>query len=264
MKIKNLTFALMLSGLASMPAHAGFELVDVEEPVAETVAAPQPVAAKPAAVKQVAAKQEVKTEVKAGHTAGLISVGRQPDLIPEAKGFGTEVTLKDALTQLVPNNFNVYNDGNARLGSSVSWKANGRNWVQALEAVAQATGTEITLNWNDRTISLAAATTGTVNVNAAVGNVIGKNAWTISTKDRTIRSAVQRWATDAGWNVDWAVPKDFPIEFDTTFSGDFETAVSGVLEALSGTDYPIQACAYQNNTLRIVRFGDASLCQITK
>lgn len=48
-----------------------------------------------------------------------------------------------------------------------------------------------------------------------------------------IRTDLQKWAKQSGWTVVWHVPKDWIIPHNTTYYGNFQTAVSQVVKNLS-------------------------------
>ena len=75
----------------------------------------------------------------------------------------------------------------------------------------------------------------------------------MSREDRTIKSALERWAQLTEWQVAWEFPTDFQIEFNAQFDGDFVDAVTRVVEGLAGPERPIRAEFYNGNrVLRIV------------
>lgn len=78
-------------------------------------------------------------------------------------------------------------------------------------------------------------------------------SWVLSREDRTIKSALERWAQLTEWQVAWEFPTDFQIEFNARFDGDFVDAVTRVVEGLAGPERPIRAEFYNGNrVLRIV------------
>ena len=77
--------------------------------------------------------------------------------------------------------------------------------------------------------------------------------WLISANDKTVRQAFLKWGKQAGYTVVWDVPKDINIDAEAEISGTFEDAIKGVLEAISVSDYPVEAVAYDNRVLRIVK-----------
>ncbi|MFJ3463359.1 TcpQ domain-containing protein [Achromobacter spanius] len=73
--------------------------------------------------------------------------------------------------------------------------------------------------------------------------------------DTTLRAVLARWANTAGWTFQpqhWAVDVDIPLAATAEFSGDFKTAVRGLLGATELADRPLQPCFYGNRVLRVV------------
>lgn len=73
--------------------------------------------------------------------------------------------------------------------------------------------------------------------------------------DATLRAVLARWADAAGWTFQpqhWAVDVDIPLAATAEFSGDFKTAVRGLLGATELADRPLQPCFYGNRVLRVV------------
>lgn len=83
--------------------------------------------------------------------------------------------------------------------------------------------------------------------------------WRLEVADRTVKTALSRWAKEAGWQLVWEVPVDFAIDADATITGTFEDALHSVVRALDKSDTPIQAILYKGNkVLRVVAHGAAS------
>lgn len=80
--------------------------------------------------------------------------------------------------------------------------------------------------------------------------------WTISPTDNTIRRALAKWATKAGWQLQWDAPEDVLITVNASFTGDFRTAVNGLFSSLSASDVNLNALLYSgNHVVRVVEVG---------
>ncbi len=75
--------------------------------------------------------------------------------------------------------------------------------------------------------------------------------WEVRLQDVTIRRLLQRWAQEAQYQLAWEATRDFPVQVDLLIEGDFRNAVGTVMEALSMTDFPVQALI--NSDLRQIR-----------
>jgi hypothetical protein len=85
---------------------------------------------------------------------------------------------------------------------------------------------------------------------SAVASPVQESAarvWTLAREDRTVRSALERWARHVEWQVSWEFPTDFQIEFNADFDGDFIDAVARVVEGLSVPERPVRAEFYKGN-----------------
>ncbi len=84
-------------------------------------------------------------------------------------------------------------------------------------------------------------------------------SWRLELADRTVKTALGRWAKEAGWQLVWEVPVDFGIDAEATVTGTFDEALHAIVRALDKSDTPIQAILYKGNkVLRIVAHGAAS------
>lgn len=92
--------------------------------------------------------------------------------------------------------------------------------------------------------------------------------WKLEASDLSVFSAIKRWARKTlqsgnGWQVSWEVPIDYPVTIVGTFKGEFEEAVSELIEGYRKSDYPPKACKYMHNrVVRIVRLtGTGKECE---
>lgn len=75
--------------------------------------------------------------------------------------------------------------------------------------------------------------------------------WTVQFSDGTVRRMLQRWADDAGYQLLWEVPRDYPIEVEMKLYGKFRDAAWTVAKSLSLTDAPVQLSI--NPEIRLIR-----------
>ncbi len=81
-------------------------------------------------------------------------------------------------------------------------------------------------------------------------------AWEIVPTDKTLNTAMARWAEAAGWQLLWELPVDYAVETRSTVSGTFEQAVEAVAKSMDAANIPMQAIFYNGNkVLRIVAKG---------
>ncbi|NHL70347.1 hypothetical protein EIB72_28605 [Burkholderia ambifaria] len=80
--------------------------------------------------------------------------------------------------------------------------------------------------------------------------------WQMRLSDGSVRSALARWASEAGWQFIWDVPTDFQVDATATIHGTLAEALRQVTNALAGSQVPIQVVLYQrNHVMRVVPKG---------
>jgi hypothetical protein len=83
-----------------------------------------------------------------------------------------------------------------------------------------------------------------------------RRVWLIAPEDKTLQSTLAGWSAAAGWQFQWDLPVDYPIEFRRSVSGTFEEAVTTVTNAMDKAEVPMKAIFYMGNkVLRIVAKG---------
>ena len=73
------------------------------------------------------------------------------------------------------------------------------------------------------------------------------------TKGQLILTELQHWAKQSGWTVVWQVPEDWMVPNTTTFNGDFQQAVSQVIEALAANGANIHAVFHTANDTVVIQ-----------
>jgi hypothetical protein len=80
--------------------------------------------------------------------------------------------------------------------------------------------------------------------------------WALSERDKTLKSAIERWAREAGWRLVWELGVDYRISAAASIEGTFETAVTEVVKNMEHADVPPKAIFYRGNqVLRVVARG---------
>lgn len=82
----------------------------------------------------------------------------------------------------------------------------------------------------------------------------GHQVWEVLMDDGYVSRSLARWAAQAGWQVVWDSPRDFPVTAKASVQGSFEEAVTQLVESLARSDSPMQAQIYRNKVVRIIRF----------
>lgn len=79
----------------------------------------------------------------------------------------------------------------------------------------------------------------------------------VLSSDVTLSFALRRWAGNHGYQLVWDVQKDFPVRQTKYQNTNFEEAVEEVMKDLSLTSYPLHACVYKNNVIRILHVSNS-------
>lgn len=176
-------------------------------------------------------------------------IGETPVNVDMAKGMGRDLTLGEAINQFVPDGFQI-NASECAYRGRVNWRG-GKPWPDVLAQMLAVSGCSAVVNWDDRTL--------TVKKIDQTKAVAVARQWKVLRSDKYLSITVDRWAKDNGWQgVAWQVPggRDFVVDFEATFSGTFESALTELMRSTQKTDLPLQArTSPQNRVVRVVPFG---------
>ncbi|MFM0136393.1 toxin co-regulated pilus biosynthesis Q family protein [Caballeronia sp. Lep1P3] len=87
----------------------------------------------------------------------------------------------------------------------------------------------------------------------------GVLSFSITPQDINMRNALDRWLQQQGWQLAWKIDDDLPLEFNATFSGDFKSVLTQVMQATNHMRTPTRVCKHTNNVIRVV--ARAANCQ---
>jgi hypothetical protein len=93
----------------------------------------------------------------------------------------------------------------------------------------------------------------------ATGVPGGVSTLTITPQDINLRNALDRWLQQQGWQLAWKIDDDLPLEFNASFSGDFKSVLTQVMQATNHMRTPTRVCKHTNNVIRVV--ARAANCQ---
>ena len=200
--------------------------------------------------------------------------------------FGTGLPVKAALEMILPKDWHVYAKPGVSSSTPVTWKSRNEIWITPLTAVLRQAGLNAVVNWPHQALLLsvrpisktpALDTKGYTHWSASalpanfhVGK--GHEDFAVpSTPSSPLQNAtpvfllnqgdliltdLQKWAKQSGWTVIWQVPEDWQVPNTTTFGGDFQKAVSQVIQALSANGANVHAVFHTaNNTVVISGAG---------
>lgn len=248
--------AAMGIGLSCVTAaHAGFvnEAVKEEKPLPPAAPAPD-ISVKPLA-----------DDVPAASGRKVTQIGLRPSDAYVPRGKGRDIALADMLPVVAPRDFRI-DMGNADRQQLVTWSG-GQPWDAVLsDAITPLANVEATIDWTQRVVSLRrvasplAVAANNIAARPAIPQAVAMR-WQVRTSDVTLRQSLMRWARDAGWQVSWEIPYDYPVQLEGSFTGNFEDAVDQFMGSLRYSDYPALACMYEaNHVVRVLHYGDKKQC----
>ena len=203
-------------------------------------------------------------------------------------------TVRQALTETLPENWKVYTRPGVSLDLPVTIpnRVTQQPWTQALHYILESAGLHGALYWGPQVLTVwappphkvpasfsvqpdlkgfqSALNTGTpvpqgktvapLSSAAAspmpVPSLAGASPVFVLNQGDLILTDLQKWARQSGWTVVWQVPEDWQVPNTTTFSGDFQSAVSQVIQALSANGANVHAVFHTaNNTVVISGAG---------
>jgi hypothetical protein len=74
----------------------------------------------------------------------------------------------------------------------------------------------------------------------------------ITPQDVNLRNALDRWVQTQGWQLAWSIGDDLPVEFNASFSGDFDGLLDQVMRATNHMRTPARVCEHTNNVVRVI------------
>ncbi|MFO3796366.1 MAG: toxin co-regulated pilus biosynthesis Q family protein, partial [Anaerolineales bacterium] len=205
--------------------------------------------------------------------------------IPSLIGQGRQVTLKDALAQVVPRQFKV-NVPPADSAVLVDWRASG-NWLAAVDDLLVSRRMSAVLDWRAMSLSLKSApvtvqvpaagatpsSTFLAGVEPATGSSfsVRKDAapafasssnfvapkpvpiqvWKAEA-GTTLRDVLTGWAKKARWELVWDSSIDYPIQATFIQYGDFLSAAQKTIELYKKASDPLYGDAYPDQRLIII------------
>jgi hypothetical protein len=78
------------------------------------------------------------------------------------------------------------------------------------------------------------------------------STFTISPQDVNLRNALDRWLQGQGWQLAWKIDDDLPLEFNATFTGDFTSVLTQVMQATNHMRTPTRVCRHTNHVIRVI------------
>lgn len=105
---------------------------------------------------------------------------------------------------------------------------------------------------NIQPAAAAAPTAGVTSAVTSVGVQSVQKKWIVNAADSSARKTLDQWSKEANWDLVWNASNDVVIEANAEFSGDFPTAVTKLLDAISGADVKLVGAIYTDNNVLVV------------
>ncbi len=182
----------------------------------------------------------------------LTYIGEPDKDIQVVTGFGRDLTLSEALKQIVPSGWHAFikDDMAARVavakipGVGVSWKG-GRRWTEVLDILANEQNLAIDVDWKKKLLYVGERK------EVIVKPLPEQSPWTLNA-GQTVGHELQAWGVKAGWKVIWNMQKDWAVPASTSFSGDFSSAAAEVIKTLAANGALVRAQFYDGNKTMVV------------
>ena len=196
----------------------------------------------------------------AGVPAGVSQIGSSRGQLPAVKGFARDVSVLTALKQIVPEGWHAKKAGDIDINKTVSWRGDGRNWIEILHSLGVTNGFSAQVNWDSHELTISpvggASAQSAIKVREgkeAKAEVAGPKSWVLKT-DLTLKENIEAWAKESGWTVSWAAV-DYPVSVQVTLSGELDEEngpIHSLSEAYRQSEQPLVfSFKTQNRVIRV-------------
>ncbi|MBB2984308.1 hypothetical protein FHX57_006419 [Paraburkholderia tropica] len=86
----------------------------------------------------------------------------------------------------------------------------------------------------------------------STGEPAGTMTFSITPMSTNLRNALDAWLQTLGWQLAWKIDDDLPVEFNATFTGDFRSVLTQVMEATNHMRTPARVCEHTNDVIRVI------------
>ena len=244
MKKTILTISAGVVALSALAAHAGLYI------------APSSSATGPAVIKE-GEKLGPAIPANSGAYSDAPYVVKESNGKMMTLGFGNNVPLSMATSQIIPKGCWKVNIDNGLESRAISW-VGGKPWDEVLEDAIHQKAMAISINESECVIGISTS--------RELAEALAHNqtkVWRL-VEGMTLKENLELWAEKAGWNLHWGLgEKHYMIEYPATLIGDFEGAdgvVARVIEAYqrAGGDLPLKAVFLKGNRVLEIRAGGYS------
>jgi hypothetical protein len=157
-----------------------------------------------------------------------------------AQGMGRDVALGLAVSQILQSSdWEIKAESMVNMKKAVAWTG-GAPWTEVLDDVLSQAGYSAEVDGLAKTVTIYARSTP-----------LELRLWELDPRDGSLKRALSKWASAAGWQLAWESPHDFPVAMYARLEGSFEDAVVSVSKSLKASDHPLRVVFYEGN--RVVR-----------
>jgi len=88
---------------------------------------------------------------------------------------------------------------------------------------------------------------------AVTATAEANKVWEVRISDGTIYGTLKRWTRDAGMELVWETDNnDMRLGAKATYTKSFDEAVFELMKSVEHAPYPMRACIYENNAVRVI------------
>lgn len=195
-----------------------------------------------------------------------------------------QAQIEQALLTLVPPPYRIQLADNIDRSTVLSWGA-AEDWMLGLKQAVEPHGLLVVADWNANVLTVSkkrvkaeyskpsrVETMPGVQVQERIStsanevrSVVAPAAttekakpakdWSVLPSDGSLSRALMRWSREAGTQISYEAPSDLAA-VSVSYSGDFWTALEGLLADTANGGYPLHGCQY-NNITRILHISQA-------
>lgn len=81
----------------------------------------------------------------------------------------------------------------------------------------------------------------------------------IKSDDETLYLTLRRWTSESGHQLVWSATKDFPVKRTVYDAQEITSAIAQVMKDTELSAYPLHACAYTNNVIRVLHVSQSCI-----
>lgn len=171
--------------------------------------------------------------VRPGEDVLVSQQGRPIESLTRIDGFGSGVRFVEALSQVIPNGWQIYTEGEIPLNKVMSWEGN-RNWAAVLNSMMNTasdsqTRLEAVIDWQSREMLISAKPRhGALDASQVAANAQSGPLFRLDA-GKSLSENLTQWVEREGWMIVWLAPVDYAVSSSRVYQGEL-VAEGGALE----------------------------------